>query len=1065
MSIIEYYFELLDKYRQEKGPGTILFMEIGKFYEAYAIENGKIELAEVAKLLSIRLTRKNGKGANRRTEATIKNPYLLGFNVETTGKFVKRLVDNGFTVVLYDQIYDEARKAAGEKLERVLSGIYSPATWVAGRLPDSTNASADDVTSNSLDTNYLATVWLEELPQLKGGKALPALGFACLDLSTGKTMIYECYARPNAVGEIFDELTALAQKTTPREVVVYFDDNEKINEQITKENPDVNALVTAALNCFEMDSRLKHVKKSVPAEWDKVPYQNEVLERMYGKRAIAPLEDFNLVRKPYAVRALIMCLEWAYEHVASMSLGLQEPEFLDNETHLCLGNSAVFQLNILDNAVLESGIRTDVRSLFDVVSKHSSTSVGKRFLKRRITEPMTDPNKIIASHKAIRVVYDDNDLRKQIISHLMQVVDIERLHRKIVLNTLTPREFFQLHECYEHFLALEEDLAPIARYTNLDWIDRIGKMVKVYKKLVIVDKLEQWDNIADVRENIFREQYDVELDEITEKLQESVSFMDWTVKSFNKILGDEGVEIYQTDRDGYQLKVTSIRANKIKKSMADSKRVLKYKDISISAADLEIKKVGSSTRLQFEKFSEYNTRRCKLEFKLSKRTKIVWAQMLSTLYSDWELALHAAVEGLGTLDFIKTAAATALDNNYVQPTIVTQPGGYVKCTGLRHPLIEKIITSAYIPHDIDIGYGRKETGALLYGVNGSGKSAAQKELGLGVVMAQAGMWVPANTFELAPYHNLYARITGHDNLLKSLSSYGMELIELRSILKKTGPSTLVLGDEVCRGTEADSGTAVVAAAVIELIETGTTFIFATHLHRITELPEVMSLDRLGFYHLEAEWRDDRFVYSRKLQPGSGPKIYGLKVAKNIINNAKFTDRAEAIIKRLTATPEVVEKRQSKWNSEVYLTECTICKAREAVGNPLQTHHIQERENSVDGWNVAKDGSKTTKRDHKSNLVVLCKNCHNSVHNKSLNIAGWKQTSKGLELSYAWKLNLELKTAISRMRINYESDDWDKSWLWEQVAAKIKTSMGMPISSAAVGRIWWTSSTQLHSLRA
>ena len=332
------------------------------------------------------------------------------------------------------------------------------------------------------------------------------------------------------------------------------------------------------------------------------------------------------------------------------------------------------------------------------------------------------------------------------------------------------------------------------------------------------------------------------------------------------------------------------------------------------------------------------------------------------------------------IDYINSCAKLAVKYNYVRPKLVENKYGYIKADKLRHPIIERIIDHEYIPHDIEIGNNDLK-GILLYGLNASGKSCLMKTIGLSVIMAQAGLFVPATNFTFTPYTSLYTRITGEDNMFKGLSSFSLEMMEINAILKRANRTTLVIGDEVCRGTEHISGNAIVATTILKLVEKKATFIFATHLHELINLTDIKKLTNVKAYHLAVrhDVEKDMLIYDRQLQPGSGEQIYGIIVAKYIIHDRDFIDMANKIKNELMNTSEsIIPNKQSRYNKEVYVSECYICKKTEE----LETHHIKHQKDCHKGFSIEKPH---IKKNQVSNLVVLCDNCHDDVHSNKIKL--------------------------------------------------------------------------------
>jgi DNA mismatch repair protein MutS len=280
---------------------------------------------------------------------------------------------------------------------------------------------------------------------------------------------------------------------------------------------------------------------------------------------------------------------------------------------------------------------------------------------------------------------------------------------------------------------------------------------------------------------------------------------------------------------------------------------------------------------------------------------------------------------------------------------------------------------------------------LLFGTNACGKSTLMKATGLSLIMAQCGMFVPASNFNYSPYKYFFTRILSNDNIYKGLSSFAVEMTELRSILKRTDNRGLVLGDEVCNGTESRSALAIVTAALMRLSEKKSNFIFATHLHELNDMPE-LDIQTLKKYHLKVHRKDSELIYDRKLVEGSGPAVYGLEVARAMDLDNDFIDNANKILLRITeGTTDIVEEKTSHFNSSVNVSDCKVCGAA-----AKEVHHIKEQ-NTADTNGMIKHIHK----NRKSNLVPLCEECHNSVHHGKLVIRGFLDTSKGPKLDFEY----------------------------------------------------------------
>jgi DNA mismatch repair protein MutS len=317
---------------------------------------------------------------------------------------------------------------------------------------------------------------------------------------------------------------------------------------------------------------------------------------------------------------------------------------------------------------------------------------------------------------------------------------------------------------------------------------------------------------------------------------------------------------------------------------------------------------------------------------------------------------------------------------------------------MRHPIIELINNDTeYVPNDVVLN--NDSLGMLVYGLNSSGKSVLMKAIGLSVVMAQCGMYVPACEYTLSPYKSLYTRITGNDNIFKGLSSFNLEMTELSIILKRANQESLIIGDEICRGTEHISGNALVASSIVHLSKKNASFVFATHLHELIHLECIKKLENVKAYHLSVDYdaTNDMLIYDRKLKEGSGDKIYGIVVAKYIIKNNEFMELTNQIKNELTQSFDtMISGKTSRYNSSVYVYKCELCGINDVNSNIsprgiLETHHINEQKDCVDGFSKNKPH---IQKNSKANLIVICEKCHDKVHNKEINIEGYVMTSSG-----------------------------------------------------------------------
>jgi DNA mismatch repair protein MutS len=334
-------------------------------------------------------------------------------------------------------------------------------------------------------------------------------------------------------------------------------------------------------------------------------------------------------------------------------------------------------------------------------------------------------------------------------------------------------------------------------------------------------------------------------------------------------------------------------------------------------------------------------------------------------------------------DVSATIARVAAARGYCRPELV-EGAASVDLVGLRHPLIESQETRLeYVKHDINLG--NTDQGWLVYGMNASGKSSLMKATGIAVLLAQCGCYVPASTMRLSPFRSLFTRILSTDNLWAGLSSFAVEMTELAEALRRADPWSLVLGDEVCSGTESMSAMALVGGALQWLEKHGSRFIFATHLHGLP----TAALTKTKVWHLRVRYDHvtDRLLYDRTLHPGPGSSLYGLEVAKAMGIPMEVLETAHEIRRSLTGEVTAAEGPASAWNAAVQRRACEICSA--TILRDLEVHHIQPRASAV-GGRLA-DGTSMNNLRH---LIVVCQTCHDAHHAGGLDIGPVRQTSDG-----------------------------------------------------------------------
>jgi DNA mismatch repair protein MutS len=912
-------------------------------------------------------------------------------------KYLKILIENGYTVVIIDQITPPPHP------KRKVTGVYSSGTFIQEQ--------------NNPDSNNIISIYLEEEKQMDGSNLL-AVGLSCIDLSTGKNYIHETYSIKNDDRLALDEASRFIKMYNPNEILL----NVKDLTKITK-----NKLMMY----LEIDNIKVLYNDNIRKCFKKVSYQQEFLLKVFPDNGmLSVLEYLDMEKKSYAVISYIILLDFAYNHNQNIINNIYKPQSYENSKHLILGNNAILQLNILKNDTLETKNKR-YQCLFDVVNQ-TTTAIGRRYLKEILLSPIVCPKILEKRYDLIENIMKNN-IYVEIEELLTGIMDIERLQIKLSLKMLHPTEFYNLHHSYQAILQLIKYVNNNKKINNLlpknTDICNFHKFNSDYLNVFNLDEMNKY-LLNDITGSFLKEGYSKDIDDIQEEINDCLSFMENLRNNLENFVKDKHItkklskpdankiHLNSNERDGYHFNLTKLRAKALEKEL-EKVKYLQVGKSKILVKDLQFKELAKGNTKIF--LDEMNTKSEKVTILKEKMRNIVkneYIKLLEKFYEEYGYLFKILSDFIAEIDFLKSGAKTAILFNYCKPKIkLSKDKGFIQCKNLRHPIVERIQSEVeYVPNDITLGTSVKlDTnliidseqennlnnldGMILYGLNSSGKTVLMKAVGLSLILAQSGLYVPCKEYEFSPYSSLFARITGNDNIFKGLSSFALEMTELRAILKRAGKKTLVIGDEICRGTEQTSGNSIVAASIIKLAQSESSFIFASHLHDIQKIKKIQNLHNVKSFHLKVNYdsETDCLIFNRKLHPGSGPSVYGLTVAKYLIHDNEFIQLAESIKKEIMNEPNtLVSDKISSYNSEIYVNECKICKKTEEYKGLLDTHHINFQKDCVEGFVKNKE---YIGKNFNCNLVVLCKDCHKMVHNDCIKIWGYEDTSNGKILKY------------------------------------------------------------------
>jgi DNA mismatch repair protein MutS len=695
--------------------------------------------------------------------------------------------------------------------------------------------------------------------------------------------------------------------------------------------------------------------------------REEYFRKMFRVKGLLPVRTtLGLDVSELAEEALTTLLRFVEDHFPKETERLTSHTKYSPEGHMRLSNNILEQLNILTPVASQKSIL----SMLD----RTHSSIGKRALRERILRPVTSADELEARWR--QVEFAQNVESKKVLERdLKGLYDLPRLHFKMAAGSVTATDILQLFQTYSSTICLIENLrgTPLACASSLE--SKISEFRSAFK--AAFDEGKATRRQSDEPVGFLTDSAGPETAALEATIEESKAAWQRTLALFCKEVGVPVDTFYiRTDSDGeYILEMGRNKA--LEKKLEASKTFLNSKNF-LPGFEMDSKKSGP-IRINCSDFYTFSQKLRSTVYKLNKTLAKESLIICDSMWDSVKGFQNEWTEWLGRVDCSFSLAAAAVSYGWCKPSL----GEHLHIEGLRHPLLESQQTRAkYVTHDVSLGMtgSAKARGWLIYGVNASGKSSLMKATGIAVILAQAGSYVPASQMTIRPYDAAFSRIWNQDNIWAGLSSFAVEVKELADILKLSTSRSLVLGDEVCSGTESYSATSLVAATLENLEAKGAHFIFATHLHDLLKVPGLLTLEGISVWHLRVINEGGKLIYDRSLQPGSGSSTYGLEVAKAMGLPNDLMTRAYAIRRQLGGAAAADEAPRSSWNSAIQRKSCEHCGA--AVVRDLEVHHIHERANG--GGN------------HLRNLVVLCEECHDKHHSKEIDIVPLTQTSEGLE---------------------------------------------------------------------
>ena len=801
---------------KKKYPDAILFFRLGDFYEMFG-EDAKI----ASKILQIALTARSA-GENRK----IKMP-MCGVPYHAANSYILKLINNGYKVAICEQVEDP--KLAKGIVKREIIKIITPGTLI------------DESGLEKKSNNYLLSCVID------GGIA----GISFVDVSTGEFLVQEVIFKNN-----FDTLIDEIERIYPKEILLpesYSEDKDLNKNLIARLKGGINNLFINFYSDynFEMDVAYK---------------------KLTDHFNVMNLQAFEIEGKNALISASGAIFAYLYETQKTVLFHINKIKKFSSKEFLYIDAVGLKNLEILEPSVKG----TNPGSLYDVLD-FTQTAMGGRKLKKWLSMPLLDIQKIKKRQDIIQFFIDFQDIKENIKELLEGIADLERIAGKLGSSNVNARDLIALKRSLELIEKLQEVINKSDSKILKENFNLSNEELKKIHNLInnsIVDE----PPITIKEGGIIKPEYDENLKkikEISENGKKWIATLQERERERTKI---SSLKVGYTSVFGYYIEVSKANLKNVpsdyirKQTLVNAERFitpeLKEYESSILNAQEKIK------NMEYEIF-------CKIRDEIVKNIN----------------AIQELAEKISDLDCLISLSIAATNNNYVKPEITDSFDIVIKDG--RHPVVEKTLGyNEFIANDTQIDNSENMV-LIITGPNMAGKSTYMRQVAMIVIMAQIGSFVPASYAKIGMVDRIFTRVGASDFLARGLSTFMVEMVETANILNNATEKSLILLDEVGRGTSTFDGVSI-AWAITEYIHNyvNAKTLFATHYFELTEISDY--LPKVKNYNIQVKEVGDKIIFLRKIVPGSTDRSYGIHVAKLAGLPEMVIERAREILKNLEA---------------------------------------------------------------------------------------------------------------------------------------------------------------------
>ncbi|WP_207587666.1 DNA mismatch repair protein MutS [Halomontanus rarus] len=814
------YFDLCARY-----DNAIVLFQVGDFYETFC------DAAErCARVLEITLT--------SREDSTGEYP-MAGIPVDSAASYIEELLEAGYRVAVADQIEEPAETSG--VVERAVTRVITPGTLT------------EDELLASDDNNFVAAIARAHARDCETVDDTDALeiGLALLDVSTGDFLATSSTSRETIADEVsrFAPSEAVLGPDVSRELlpqgcmVTPYDETtfeyDRATERVREYFGDPDALLASGAEIRACGALLSYAEYArggasgtassssssstgdADSDTDEADGTADVSDDDETADDSTRLEYLTHLRR-YDPREYLLL-----DAVALRSLELFEPRTVHGREEATL-------VGVLDE---------------------TASALGGRKLRDWLRRPLLEPGAIEARHDAVEELTRAVQTRERLHDQLSGIYDLERLIGRISRERANARDLRSL----QNTLALVPDVREVLADAESD---RLRELRDALDPLADVRELLDGAIVEDppieiTEGGIIAEGYDDDLDRLRETARDGKQWIDDLEERERERTGIDSLKVGYTSVHGYYIEVTNPNLEAVPENY-ERRQTLK-----------------NSERFVTPELRDREDEIVRAEGRADEREYDLFCDVRRRVADDVE-RVQALAEALATLDALVSLSTVAAQYDYCRPEILERG---LECHDLeieggRHPVVERTQES-FVPNDVRFDEDRRL--AVITGPNMSGKSTYMRQVALIVLMAQVGSFVPARSARIAPLDRIFTRVGASDDIAGGRSTFMVEMDELATILREADGRSLVLLDEVGRGTSTADGLAI-ARAIAEHLhdEVGATTLFATHHHPLTEIAD--DLERAFTLHFEAGQSDGEVVFHHEIEPGAAEGSYGIEVA-------------------------------------------------------------------------------------------------------------------------------------------------------------------------------------------